>query len=242
MKISNKRGCTSAVVVILAVLTSGCQHSPDSVVAVTGTVIGLEIAQNPSSQVLQTKLGYDRSEVAIVPTNKCSRTTGNESSTGGTATADCNTTGGGAADTADVIMELRYSGIRSSGSDSAIYQRLAVGKNAVGSSSSILMFAKPPSGTSDPDKQAALLKATRGVIIVEDSHAAIIAKCFTSDAGGLKPEFKTEVDRLVLNEKDKENLKKAANPADLIKRLTEESETAIAPWYAGLPANCTAGS
>lgn len=52
------------------------------VVSGTSTVLGVQIAENPATQLYSAKFGYARSEVALVPTN-------------GPA----------------VIMELRYSGI-----------------------------------------------------------------------------------------------------------------------------------
>ena len=39
------------------------------VVTVTGTLLGFQFAQNQVSQVYEAKLGYCRSEVALVPTN-----------------------------------------------------------------------------------------------------------------------------------------------------------------------------
>lgn len=52
------------------------------VVSGTSTVLGVQIAENPATQLYEAKFGYARAEVALVPTN-------------GPA----------------VIMELRYSGI-----------------------------------------------------------------------------------------------------------------------------------
>lgn len=52
------------------------------VVSGTSTILGVQIAENPATQLYSAKFGYARSEVALVPTN-------------GPA----------------VIMELRYSGI-----------------------------------------------------------------------------------------------------------------------------------
>jgi hypothetical protein len=109
---------TATFLLALAALLSGCSTSKHMVLASTGTVIGLEIAQNPSTQMYQAKLGYDRAELALIPSNRAS---------GGTNDV---TTGGGASDVADVVMELHYNNIFSM-STSGIYQRLAVGKNAV---------------------------------------------------------------------------------------------------------------
>ena len=51
-------------------IVSGCQTSDHFVIASTGTVIGIEVSQNPANQKPQAKLGYNRSELAIVPTNR----------------------------------------------------------------------------------------------------------------------------------------------------------------------------
>lgn len=64
-------------------LLSGCGAIKNGyVVSGTSTILGVQIAENPATQLYSAKFGYARSEVALVPTN-------------GPA----------------VIMELRYSGI-----------------------------------------------------------------------------------------------------------------------------------
>jgi hypothetical protein len=115
----------------------GCTTGKHYVIASTATVIGLEIAQNPSSQMYQGKLGYNRAELALVPSNRASGKEGDTS------------VGAGAADTTDVMMELHYANIFSLQS-SGIYQRLAVGKNAVSQPGAALMFAKGKDGQLDP--------------------------------------------------------------------------------------------
>lgn len=66
-----------------ALLLTGCSAINHSyVVSGTGTILGLQIAENPATQLYEAKFGYARAEMALVPTN-------------GPA----------------VIMELRYSGI-----------------------------------------------------------------------------------------------------------------------------------
>ena len=65
------------------VLLCGCGAIRNGyVVSGTGTILGVQIAENPATQLYEAKFGYARAEVALVPTN-------------GPA----------------VIMELRYSGI-----------------------------------------------------------------------------------------------------------------------------------
>lgn len=64
-------------------LLTGCGAINHSyVVSGTGTVLGVQIAENPATQLYEAKFGYARAEIALVPTN-------------GPA----------------VLMELRYSGI-----------------------------------------------------------------------------------------------------------------------------------
>lgn len=68
---------------IALVLLTGCGTIQNSyVVSGTSTILGLQVAENPATQLYEAKFGYARAEVALVPTN-------------GPA----------------VIMELRYSGI-----------------------------------------------------------------------------------------------------------------------------------
>lgn len=131
-------------------LLSGCAATNKHyVVASTGTVLGIEIAQNPASQMYQAKLGYGRSELAIVPSN---RSTG----TGDTVS------GNGAKDTTDVVMELHYNNIFNF-SSSGIYQRLAVGSVAVTQPGASLMFSKDKNGAIDPQVAAALSRNIAGV-------------------------------------------------------------------------------
>lgn len=68
---------------LFCLLLCGCGTVQNSyVISGTGTILGLQIAENPVTQMYSAKFGYARSEMALVPTN-------------GPA----------------VIMELRYSGI-----------------------------------------------------------------------------------------------------------------------------------
>ena len=96
---------------------------PRAVVAGTGTVIGLEMSQNPASQAPQMKLGYDRAELALVGQEKYGKDN----------------------DVANVLMELRYGG--ATGTHPGIYQRLAVGNTAVTQTGAALMFLKAPDGS-----------------------------------------------------------------------------------------------
>lgn len=137
----------------------GCTTGKHYVVAATGTVIGLEIAQSETTQMYNAKLGYDRAEVAIVPSNRASGQKG-----------DTNYAGG-ASDTTDVVMELNYANIFSL-SQSGIYQRLAVGKNAVSQPGAMFMFAKGKDGTLDPKVAESVAKAVGTIPLVQPDITA----------------------------------------------------------------------
>jgi len=107
-----KSVCLLAALLLLC----GCQAINHSyVVTGTGTILGVQIAENPTTQLYEAKFGYARSEGALVPTNG-----------------------------PPVIMELRYGGIFSK--TGGIYQRLAVGAEAVKQPGASFMFAKDAAG------------------------------------------------------------------------------------------------
>lgn len=123
----------------LAAVAGGCA-SRHMIVAATGTNIGVEVSQNPANQSPQAKLGYQRTEFAIVPTNRSAK----------------EETTGGAQQHGDVIMELRYGGIFDLGKSSGIYQRLAVGSKAVERPGAALMFSRDADGNVSADAAKAL--------------------------------------------------------------------------------------
>ncbi len=127
-------GILCTLIAVISCITFGCTNR-HAVVAVTGTNIGLEISQNPANQSPQAKLGYQRSEIAIVPTNR-------------SAGVDAKKDGKGAEDLGDVLMELRFANIFSFTSG-GIYQRLAVGENAVKQAGASLMFVRDKDGKID---------------------------------------------------------------------------------------------
>jgi hypothetical protein len=128
----------------------GCNSYNHQVIAATGTSIGVEVSQNPATQVPQAKLGYQRAELAMVPTNRSAEKT----------TTTGNSMGEGAKDHGEVIMELRYGGIFDTGKSSGIYQRLAVGKVAVTQPGAAFMFAKDDEGALSPHTADALVRVT----------------------------------------------------------------------------------
>src|SRR5688500_4799841 len=102
MRKNRKReGMRSRYLVLLAtlgVVATGCDPQRHALVAVTATSIGVEIAQNPANQTPHAKLGYQRQEIALVPTNR-------------SAKEEVGVDNGGAAAHGEVLMELRYGGI-----------------------------------------------------------------------------------------------------------------------------------
>lgn len=126
---------TSAISVVFVAILGACANQGYSVVAVTATTIGVGVSQQPAAGGLEATLGYKRSELAFVPTNR-------------RAPGDSTDAPGGAQDCADVIMELGYE-TPFSFSNGGIYQRLAVGKNAVLANGSTMLFAKKSDGTYD---------------------------------------------------------------------------------------------
>jgi hypothetical protein len=164
--------------IALVALVAGCAQNRHYVTAATSTIIGLEIAQNPSTQMYNAKLGYNRAELALVPSNR------------GTDKDD-QSTGGGAADTTDVVMELHYANIFSL-SSSGIYQRLAVGHNAVAQPGAAFMFAKGKDGTLDPKVADSVSRAIGVVPLVSADVAALkvpIAAAYQQNKATAKAKF-----------------------------------------------------
>ncbi len=138
-------GVVSILALALAavVALAGCTSTRHAIVAATGTSIGVDVSQNPATNSPQAKLGYQRVEVAIVPTNR-------------SAAEAAGDTNGGASEYGDVLMELRYGGIFDLGESSGIYQRLAVGTTAVQQPGASLMFARDADGNVSEETEAAL--------------------------------------------------------------------------------------
>jgi hypothetical protein len=127
----------------LAFAVSGCSNQGYSVIAATSTVIGVSLGQQPANGSLEATLGYKRAELAFVPTNRNSG-------------ENAGSTHEGARDSANVIMELKYSGPFSTSAESGIYQRLAVGDIAVQQGGANILFAKGPDGKVDATAAQAL--------------------------------------------------------------------------------------
>lgn len=104
----------------MALLATSCTNL-HSVIATTQTGLGVSVSENPSTQLYEVRFGFFRNEFTFVP-------------------GDTNHPG----TVPDVLMELRYENILKGG---MLYQRLAVGKNAVGQPGATLLFAKDVNGT-----------------------------------------------------------------------------------------------
>jgi hypothetical protein len=157
MSKSSKRrlgAARSAGLVATCTLLTACGSAMTNhyVIASTGTVIGVEVSQNPANQTPQAKLGYDRAELALVPTARPTCTIASDQSTVNCAPG----TGDHIKDLPDVLMELRYGGIFDLGASSGIYQRLAVGSTAVQQRGAALLFARDADGRLEPAAMDAL--------------------------------------------------------------------------------------
>lgn len=128
-----------AVIITIALIFTGCTAVQENVLVVTGTNLGVSVSQNQVSQMYEAKLGYNRGEIAFVPTDK-----------------SIDNRRGGAANTTDVLTEIRYRNIFQGGD---LYQRLAVGSIAVSQPGATMLFAKGPDGTINPE----VVKALQGV-------------------------------------------------------------------------------
>ncbi|MGG7567447.1 hypothetical protein ACQ5SO_14945 [Rhodovulum sp. DZ06] len=156
-----------AAALLAAAALSGCAEQGYSVIAATGTSIGVDIGTNQATNAPYFNLGYKRAEFAFVPTNRPS------SETAVTAAGY-----DGAQDTANVLMELKYGG-DSAGATSvgnAIYQRLAVGTIAVQSGAATALMARGDDGRIDP-KAAEIAQTTQARITEWRSRHDLITAC-----------------------------------------------------------------
>lgn len=136
-------------------LMVGCAGERHRIIASSGTALGVEVSQNPVTGLYYAKLGYNRAELAMVPTN---RRAGDETEG----------QGNGAADVSDVIMELKYSSPFSF-TDGGIYQRLAVGPKAVTQPGASFMFARDASGQLTEQAAQAVAKTVGVTLATERS-------------------------------------------------------------------------
>ena len=115
-----------AILCLSLLVLAGCRTPPDSVITATATTLGVEVAQNPATQLYHAKMGYARAEMAYVPTDR-----------GQPNTVD------GAKNSVDVILELKLNNIFTGG---GVYQRLAIGSTACSQAGAALMFSRDADG------------------------------------------------------------------------------------------------
>jgi hypothetical protein len=225
---------------------SHCSATPNSVIASTGTTIGVELSENPSSQSISGVLGYKRAELAYVPTNKSSakKTTTSTDAQGKVTTIDEDgspSVKNGASDSANVLMELKYKSIFSF-KNGGIYQRLAVGNLAVQQPGAALMFAKNDNGTIDPSTakymaaaevmiKEELTQIEKIVAYVADGSGAINKKTLTD----LVAEAKIKAPNIFTDTGTIPKITSLTNKTELENLLYDPLEAAIAPLYQSLP-------
>ncbi len=233
-----------SVALIICVL-SGCSGTSSSIIAATGTTIGVELSQNQATQTPTAVLGYRRAELAYVPTNRASvtktTTQGQNENKNIVEEGGTPSVGNGARDSANVLMELRYRGIFAWGQDSGIYQRLAVGDIAVGEPGASYMFSKNEKGNVDPEvakyvayAQVEIANENRQiekiVEYVTDGSDAINADtlgALVSEAASTNENIFTATVSSAIKSKTKGN--------DLKSLLFDSLDTAIYPLYKSLP-------
>lgn len=221
---------------IAAALTlSACEQNPSHVIASTATVIGVDLGQGQATSSVTGTLGYKRAEFALVPTNKVEPLRGSgASSDGGPGGA----IGNGAADTADVVMELNYQGIFTG--NGGIYQRLAVGRHAVQANATKALFSKAADGKIDA--QAARVATQQ--IQVSGQQINAIAKCF-DNSGAVNQAVRdpaiaraTAEDARQFSATSVTALKQRTTTADLAEYLGDLGDGMVPGLFEALPANC----
>lgn len=120
-------------VAALCLALCGCTNL-HSVITSTQTGLGVSVSENPSTQLYELRFGYFRNEFAFVPGD-----------------TNCPSS------VPDVLMEIRMENIIKGG---LVYQRLAVGKNAVMQPGAALLFAKGADGSVDASIASAVMRQT----------------------------------------------------------------------------------
>ena len=110
------------ILAMAATLMAGCA-APNCIVTTAQSVLGISVAENPATQLYEARAGVVLNQIAVVP---------------------CSTNGTGTLIVPDVIQEFRVQNLFAGG---MVYQRLAVGANAVNQPGASVMFAKDGSGT-----------------------------------------------------------------------------------------------
>lgn len=179
--------CFAGIAAGTAGFITGCAADKDNVLAVTGTVIGVQIHQKDTDKTPELKVGYARTEFAYVPTDKKTGKCGAASS-------------GSAADSAEVLMEINAQGSLTLGTvyQGGVYQRLAVGKTAVSQPGAAYLMAKDKSGNIDPATaetvSQSITQSAAGAVTQGNSDAAALVKATDDGNGKVK---KDVLDKLV---------------------------------------------
>ena len=253
MTINKSRFCNcisirmlTLIILIAIFILQGCTNTSNSVIASTGTTIGVELSQSEATQSPTAVLGYKRAELAYVPTNRATiiEDTASENSTGKTVSVEKKgipNVGNGAKDSANVLMELRYRGIFSMGEGSGIYQRLAVGDIAVKQPGAAFMFSKNDDGSLNRDVVKHIADAQSEIIIENNKIDKIIAYVTggsdTINTDKLK-ELIVAAETLspsVVTKSVSTQLHKVKKVTDLKMLLSDPLDAAIAPLYKSLP-------
>ena len=120
---------------IVLMVASGCRNV-NCVSANADTGIGIKFGYNPINNLPEGQVAFLHGSHLIVPTNRVSDDT------------DKIATGAGASDSVDVISEISFTSFFAFwNSNPTIYERLAVGKNAVNAPGAVAMMAKSADGS-----------------------------------------------------------------------------------------------
>ena len=150
---------------------AGCA-SDHAVIASTATTIGVEVSSNPTTGMPTGVLGYRRAEFAFVPTNRAKVGEPVNSQTPSDVSK-----------VANVLMELNYSGTIST--KGSIYQRLAVGTEAVTGQGAAVMFARDADGGLSPELAAAAVNGAKITLRNADKVLSCTVKDGKSDPAAL---------------------------------------------------------
>lgn len=120
--------------IMIIVAISGCKNV-NCVASNTATGIGVKFGYNPINNLPEGQVAFLHSANLIVPTNRVSDDT------------DKAVYGNGATDSVDVLSEIMFTSFFAFwNSNPTIYERLAVGKNAVNTPGAIAMMSKSIDG------------------------------------------------------------------------------------------------
>lgn len=227
--------CFLATGVALAI--TGCKTIDRAVIASSGTMVGIEVASDATTgKAISANLGYKRGELAIVPTNLGTCTSEkHEEDQPTVVTCDA---GAGGAETAEVLMELNYQG--GFVDDPGIYQRLAVGREAVAQNGAVVMFARANDGNLDSSAANALARVAVAEEERKESRVVLIGECVKDAGGNFDPTLRDQrVDAAQsLSASVVSILKQAANLKAFLDSLRDDTDVAVDPIYNALPTKC----